>query len=925
MVSNVSRVTHVSEDGKIWIGTDAGLNVFPNNTDADNQICERVKFSQIWGISQLGNHFYVASFDSGLYKFDLLSGALLHHWSYSEMPRIRRIRKINEQLYIVHAKGITRITPHFVNPLFDRSLLNVEPNDFPTDVFTINGEIHVAFYINRVPFKQTKDGLWVPHRLFEKNHYDTLNRSVIMCAKEINGHTYMGFFSNMYVDYQNMHYKVYEFTSDQRKQLAFWDIDGDQKQIYFAIGNNIDLNNGYFWKHDPNGPATIHLGILDERKYAWAVTVDPFHKGVWFSTLTDGAYFKPHYDKYIKVPGGYHDFKITDNYIVAWNSFTAYIKQKNHPNWSVMTITGSFKHIIEYRDTLYFLNNSEISYFDRKSKQIKTLTKGFYESFCVHQDQLYLFRLFGQADFYNLQTRRLIKNRNSEFKNIVKYAQNKNYLLLQIENQGFALAENNSIIPLSTDLASDITKNKFFFCGNYLITQIGNTIRISGLNRFSKKIKTLNQINLKDLFPDMLIEWINSDGTSLWMGNSSNAYQFKINDTRYELEFLGQHYLGSSPLSFEPVQTTQEFLYKKGKGEIMVIPTDQNNALDFQTQSDLSLKGASFNFKTIIPRTWVGQTFSFLIKSNNYFYNQYGRQPIEIWNHKGFIERKFIRVNEPYALENFPHGVYKIQVGPEKGRQHILFRIQEGLFYTVGFWFVLIITLGLLGYVIFQYQREKLSMNQKIASLQLSTLKANLNPHFVFNIMNLIQSLIVKSEKTKALKATSKLAVLNRMFLETSNKDLISLEEELDFAKKYMQLEKMRFEDDTIINFEILVEPNIQTREWYLPPLILQPLLENALKYGRFEDREEPSNILVKISAIENYQLHINITNPVAKTNGKSGGTNLGISLVKDRLALLNERYHSDYNAQFKTYLNLENLFVAAITIEKRNIAWMYS
>jgi LytS/YehU family sensor histidine kinase len=135
----------------------------------------------------------------------------------------------------------------------------------------------------------------------------------------------------------------------------------------------------------------------------------------------------------------------------------------------------------------------------------------------------------------------------------------------------------------------------------------------------------------------------------------------------------------------------------------------------------------------------------------------------------------------------------------------------------------------------------------------------------------------------------------------------------------------MRFEEDARINFDIQIDKGIDIKEWFVPPLILQPLLENALKHGFFSDKAPETTITLKVSNLEPHQLHINITNPLIKRKGRKPlGTNLGISLVEDRLALLNERYHFDYHASFKAYNNLTGLFVAAITIEKRNIAWMY-
>ena len=135
----------------------------------------------------------------------------------------------------------------------------------------------------------------------------------------------------------------------------------------------------------------------------------------------------------------------------------------------------------------------------------------------------------------------------------------------------------------------------------------------------------------------------------------------------------------------------------------------------------------------------------------------------------------------------------------------------------------------------------------------------------------------------------------------------------------------MRFEEDAQIYFDIHIEDGIDINQWFVPPLILQPLLENALKHGFFSENTPETHITLTISILEPHQLHINITNPLILRKGRKPlGANLGISLVKDRLALLNERYQIDYHASFKTYNDLNGLFVASITIEKRNIAWLY-
>ena len=98
--------------------------------------------------------------------------------------------------------------------------------------------------------------------------------------------------------------------------------------------------------------------------------------------------------------------------------------------------------------------------------------------------------------------------------------------------------------------------------------------------------------------------------------------------------------------------------------------------------------------------------------------------------------------------------------------------------------------------------------------------------------MSLIQSLIIGNQQKKAVEVTAKLAKLNRTFLENSNSELISLHDEITFIKEYVEMERMRFESDTEFQFQIHIPKNFNIKSWQIPPMILQPLIENSIKHG---------------------------------------------------------------------------------------------
>ncbi len=118
-------------------------------------------------------------------------------------------------------------------------------------------------------------------------------------------------------------------------------------------------------------------------------------------------------------------------------------------------------------------------------------------------------------------------------------------------------------------------------------------------------------------------------------------------------------------------------------------------------------------------------------------------------------------------------------------------------------------------------------LRQAALKSELAAIKAQLNPHFLYNVFNTINASVPpKQEKTRMLIAT--LSDLFRYQLKASKKDLVSLEEELDFVTKYLELEKARFEERLNININVPKELHQEK----IPPMLLQPLVENSVKHG---------------------------------------------------------------------------------------------
>ncbi len=209
------------------------------------------------------------------------------------------------------------------------------------------------------------------------------------------------------------------------------------------------------------------------------------------------------------------------------------------------------------------------------------------------------------------------------------------------------------------------------------------------------------------------------------------------------------------------------------------------------------------------------------------------------------------------------------------------------------------------------------SLNRRISILQLKTLQNNFNPHFIYNCMSLIQSLIIGNEQKKALEVTAKLAKLNRAFIENLNNELISLHNEITFIKEYVEMERMRFESDTDFRFTIHIPKNFDIKSWQIPPMILQPLIENSIKHGVLSDVKTPQiDLYIHLKDTEILEIRIENTCPKSRTKVNKG-IGIGIKLVADRLSLLSELHPGLFRTTFTTGIENNDKYVARIEIER--------
>jgi two-component system sensor histidine kinase AlgZ len=177
-----------------------------------------------------------------------------------------------------------------------------------------------------------------------------------------------------------------------------------------------------------------------------------------------------------------------------------------------------------------------------------------------------------------------------------------------------------------------------------------------------------------------------------------------------------------------------------------------------------------------------------------------------------------------------------------------------------------------------------------IAEARVLALNARIRPHFFFNSINGVLG-VIRSDPKRAEHALEALADLFRALMQ-ENRKLVPLGDEIDLCERYLELERLRLGERLTVDWELRHCP----MDTYVPPLMLQPLIENAVYHG-IEPSSEPGRIEIRIVR-RGRELHIRITNPVCAEGRQSHGNRMAQANIRERLALFFDIEASMENGQ---------------------------
>jgi LytS/YehU family sensor histidine kinase len=182
-----------------------------------------------------------------------------------------------------------------------------------------------------------------------------------------------------------------------------------------------------------------------------------------------------------------------------------------------------------------------------------------------------------------------------------------------------------------------------------------------------------------------------------------------------------------------------------------------------------------------------------------------------------------------------------------------------------------------------------------MAELEQMALRSQINPHFIFNCLNSIQQYVIYKDVPGANDFISKFSHLIRTTLKISTCEIINLEEEIDYIRTYISVEKKRF--DNKFNYEIVVGSEVDVNRCYIPPMILQPYIENAIRHGIGLRKDNLGKLEVRMEHRQGYLACVIEDNGVGrkvaaqfKSRNAISYQSVGMSLVARRIEMYNKQ-----------------------------------
>ncbi len=927
----------IDSKGILWAGTSNGISQyngyeFTNYTTAngleDNYIIDlqEDKSGKIWYLSYYGHLGYI--YKDKAYSFP-----------YNDYLLKKRENQIPTSFYVSDNYSIY-IGYRRANPLYINKTQGIKELDKP------KGKMYVYAFEDEFIFgtntknQKTLNNLSIIDKNDKEHYYqfDSLTNPGFLCVKKINdslsiisfkydiaifnnweliefhNNVFQDFITSIYVDEQE---KIWFSTifSGIQKYNSYLDIGKKQADVYFPEISCADITQdrqkNYWFSFVGKGLYAVpsfDINILTKDDGITEESINSIckHNNKIIFSADYGKLFSFHNNEIKEIQLRNHQNKIQRLYFL--------LTDKNDYSYAAVVIDNEQKVIIvKDFEIVKIINVSNVIselFFDINKKNVLVLTthdiykintSDFSTEIIIHlpskigaigeTDKGLLIRTENELLLYNNDSIRKIKLPfEGQINNIV---QSKDALWFTIQNKGLIITNTDTTIFISAQKELN-TKNIHYlkpYKANTMWLATSNGFRCIKFDPLSKEYRSIKITAENGLYGNIVSDFFVKDSILYITSNKGISY--------FHIKNLTQN--DDAPV-------------------VHIESITINNEKPQNTEQKLELE----HYQNYLHINYFAVS---LLNANNIIYR---------YQLKGLSENWFYTTNTDIQYPSLNPGKYEfiIQAANKDGKwgnaSSLNFIIHEAFWRTPAFYISVLLFIAFIVWLSIhlriKFIRKTNELQQKLYLSEKKALAAQMNPHFIFNSLGSIQKFLLENDSNKADYYLSKFAQLIRLILSSSRKNQITIDDEVRLLKLYLDLEKRRM--DNTFTYEFIIDNNLQKESTYIAPMLIQPLLENAIWHGIAQLTERKGHIRIQFGLIDEYITIFIEDNGVGfgskekRTNDNEKGD--GLSIINDRIEIMKKIHkNKDISIHFENlsdmYGQIEGVLVV-ITLYIKNI-----
>lgn len=658
---------------------------------------------------------------------------------------------------------------------------NFSPLAFNDRIFLVSDRYNLIYHSKS--FIEWKRILVGSNKLIEGINIKFLNDSLVTTLGEKNGISFFNFHNNELVEINNglKDYRISSILNDYEGN--FWLSSLKRGVFYVKNIDNYDLTELI----NPNRKEIIKIIKIEECLYV------AFREGKIVKVRGNKIVKELRFDKSI-----YH-FNVLDNQLLINSSiYSTNLELIGENEFRVGNIKKSY-----FFDSCYLFCSNTGFYIQSKNK-VKSIFYKNFERIGRKVDTNKLFFEFSRPIFAHINKKRVLVFSKNE--KLIIDLENHNYSIKKLDfsivnvinmnNNTYAISSSKKLYRYNFDgfieqknIDLVNSSNVFALDNNIVLTDDDKGIVIYDTAFYLKnKILFSNESLMKSITQFLDYE---------------NKYIISNYEKIYSLS--KKHSKQEAPVIFVSKVLVDSKVYSNF--ELNILPTEKKLQFEFFSTSFSQLEKLKFHYKIDgLNDSWIEMP----------------------------MNQNVLTINK------LPYGSYKLQVyamsDNDLKSQTLTFHLNFLKPFWLKLWFFCFIGLLFFSIVFLIYKwrlhriKRKMQIEREIKISQIKALKAQMNPHFFFNTLNSLQDLILHEDIRSSNIYLTKFADLIRNILKFSESEYISLNDEISLIKNYLELEKLRFSDSLSIQFTTNLTPDDEKFE--IPSMLLQPLIENAIKHG---------------------------------------------------------------------------------------------